>query len=201
MWGDAFPFSGLHAMAELSRTIADVAGNGKRDLVVAHVLLPHFPYLLEENCERATRVTDEYLDEAQRAARYAKQAGCVALWLHDQLVTVDNQPEAEPYVVVTGDHGTALRGQLARPLSSWLQEDIAERSASFALFRLPPGCATDEIVVSPQIVDALLSCRAGGSLALEPRHYLMSPIGDPTVVESPAELPEMSWSPVGLDQG
>lgn len=199
IWGDEFPFSGLHSMAELSRIFTEIGKNGERDLVVAHVLLPHFPYLLEENCERTRRFTDEVLDQDQRADRYARQAGCVATWLHDQLVTVSNQPDAEPYVVVTGDHGTALRGQLAKPLSSWLPEDIGERFASFALFRLPPGCPTDPIVVSPQIVDVLLSCLAGSPAALDPRHYLMSPIGDPAVVQGSAELLETS-SPVGFEE-
>ncbi|MFP3914993.1 MAG: hypothetical protein ACLFWM_08970, partial [Actinomycetota bacterium] len=55
LWGDAFIASGLRSMEATRQVLTENAQNGRADLTISHIMLPHFPYLLDEECRRSGR--------------------------------------------------------------------------------------------------------------------------------------------------
>ena len=145
-WGHAFALAGLRALAELEQTLPGLGANGTNDMVFAHVILPHDPYVLGSDCQTTGTLVFEAGDagshpETPRAA-YLKHVNCVDQWLTRIAAIV---PEGVA-VVLTGDHGTLFRGQMSRPPATWSAEDIAERAQTFLATKLSPWCANNTSV-------------------------------------------------------
>jgi hypothetical protein len=111
-------------------------------LAVAHLLLPHAPFLLNEDCSRedadALRRWGSTPGEPlqQRRANYAAQAQCVNRMVVDMLATV---LEARPdtIVMITADHGPASTLDFDLPLDQLSVPTILERMRIFSAYRLP----------------------------------------------------------------
>lgn len=189
LWGDEFVHSGLHAMSEASRTFRSAVSNGERDLVFVHVPLPHFPFVLDPDCQLdPERVARPHADADVDA--YVDQASCVAGWLTETLRDVDAVADTPPAVLITGDHGTGFAKQVLRDPSTWSAAERVERFAVFAAYRLPAMCQ-GPLDSSPQVVDAILACIDGTQPTLAQRTFV-TPLGDDTPVleVSPDQLHE-----------
>lgn len=93
---------------------------GKGDAVIMHFLLPHYPYVLDENCRvkppeqvRVPRWVTPYIgatfDQATAERAYWEQAACA----HDRLMAIIDAILSSPggkdaVIVVHGDHGSRL---------------------------------------------------------------------------------------------
>ena len=171
-WGHSFSRAGLHSLSEVERAVSDLGANGKSDLVFAHVMLPHEPYMLGPECQMmgASSVDpfderSEGLDLATLKAAYLAQVGCVDRWLDRITAHIPRETAA----VITGDHGSLFRGQMLRDPSTWSPADIAERSQTFLAFKLPASCRPGSPVSSSlqalmDASDCLLGTRLDRSL-------------------------------------
>jgi hypothetical protein len=137
--------------------------NGRPDLVIAHSLAPHPPMLLDAECESQgpspTRssllLAFEGWDAAliaERAQTFRDQVTCI-----DSLVRsfVQSLP-AETGVVVVGDHGSEIRGQVSVPPLGWNEAMLRERLQTLAAVRFP-GCEPS-VRATIEVVPELLSC-------------------------------------------
>jgi hypothetical protein len=179
IWGDAFIVSGLHSMDATRRAVLDNASNGKPDLTVSHIMLPHFPYLLDEDCHRDEGGRLFYGTSEAALAAYQRQAGCVVNWLLDFLTELDEVSSELPTVLVVGDHGTNLAGQLEKPITAWSDEEIVERLAIFAAYRFPERCSPRFKESIPQLVDQLIACQTGKEALLDRGHFVISNFARP----------------------
>jgi hypothetical protein len=143
-WGHAFARAGIRSLGEVERMLGELGTNGANDMVFAHVMLPHGPYVLGSDCElTGTLVPDPANDQAAQAnghiarAAYLTQVRCVDSWLTEIAAQV---PE-NAAVVITGDHGTLFRGQILRGAATWSADDIAERARTFLATKLPASCS------------------------------------------------------------
>jgi hypothetical protein len=150
-WGHAFARAGLRSLSEVDGLLQGLATNGTRDMVFAHVMLPHGPYVLESDCSETGIRTIDPLDEvtvqvngAVARAAYLDHVRCVD---HRLAEIVDHVPDSAA-IVITGDHGTLFRGQMLREAADWTQEDIAERARTFLATKLPASCGRNSTVSS-----------------------------------------------------
>lgn len=171
-----------------------VAAPGTADqprLVVAHILLPHPPALLNADC---TRVPHDDLrswgsDPGKldgRRHNYGEQAKCVnrhALEAIDRLIARDHNA----VVMITGDHGPGSTLDWNLPPEELADETILERMTILSSYRLP-GCAAS---VRPDLTPVngariATDCALGTDLGEIPdRHYWTRAMSDPIVpVES-----------------
>ncbi len=140
-WGHAFAQGGLRSLNELERIIRDMDANGANDIVFAHVVLPHGPYVLGSDCQTTGTRIDEPADPGSQdeifRAAYLEQVNCVDRWLAPLAASIPQ----DAAVVFTADHGSLFRGQMSRAPATWSAEDIAERSQVFLATRLPESCS------------------------------------------------------------
>jgi hypothetical protein len=102
-------------------------------LVIAHVLSPHSPYVLDRTCGTQR-------PSGKRARRYIEQVQCVnglVLGLVRELLARSRVP---PIILLQGDHGPALLGSLRVPSLDRLSPDqLRERFEVFGAYYLPDG--------------------------------------------------------------
>jgi hypothetical protein len=113
----------LSSMAVASEVMADVSKARRGDVIFAHFLLPHYPYIYDSNCR--ARPPAEWLDRtevdagsqamgntagtrAQRYARYLEQVGCVQKQLGQMLAAIPSALQQDAIVVIQGDHGSRI---------------------------------------------------------------------------------------------
>ena len=123
--------------------------DGRRDLVYAHILLPHPPYLVDSSCE--VRPPQQRLSAPNRIA---EQLACTDSLLIEILEALP--PEAA--VLIAGDHGSATRGQNFLSPSEWNDADIAERLGAFLSYRLPSTCIGPNVQSNLSAMRALTIC-------------------------------------------
>jgi hypothetical protein len=155
LYGDPFTQGSLHTMSWLEENAAWLGRNGRPDLVFAHVLAPHHPYLLDENCgvvARISRVTSDSI--ASSKLGYLTQLRCVNRFLDVFSAVVP----AGAVVVLTADHGSEVRRQLSRPPEQWTLLDRVERMNVFLAVRVPGGCELKDPVLLPGVMARVLSC-------------------------------------------
>lgn len=155
----------LASVSELNRFADDLATLKRGEARVIHLLLPHDPYMLDEQCH--VRPEADWLDEhgpgtaAAREKAYAAQVTCLQSRLGrmlDQLGKTEAGRDA--IVLIHGDHGSRIS-----PIAPYIGgPDLTERellmshSAFFAI-RIP-GAAGGEVPGSFALEDLMGDFRA-----------------------------------------
>jgi hypothetical protein len=113
-------------------------------LTVAHIIMPHPPFLRDANCNyvtsgvrRAFTTPSEELI-ANRREFYADQMMCTNRKVIEGLQQILAQ-RPETVVMITGDHGSGSTRLANAASSEWSDEAIRERMSIFSAYRLP-GC-------------------------------------------------------------
>lgn len=127
-WGHPFPRSVEPTLNQLRVVIDDAQANNTPDFVVAHVLSPHTPYILEESCA------------VSRSATYATQAECVSA----QLIEAIQNVSGETVIMIVGDHGPVPEAVANTRIEDWSDDDLKIRFATLAAIRMPDSCEQPE---------------------------------------------------------
>lgn len=183
-FGHAFTQGAIHSMQWLIDQSAGLGRNGLADLVFGHVLAPHPPYYLDDEC--ALRVDSRYrvvalagvaetdTSDRERNDAYVAQLLCVNRFVEEFISTVD----VEATVVLVGDHGSDRREQLGRDPSLWTSADRLERMNAFLAVRTRAKCDLGEPVLLPNVMRRVLGCLSGEAVPdVRPRmFYVTEPI-------------------------
>jgi hypothetical protein len=151
----------LHTTDGLTHLGRDLSQNGKHDYIFAHLLLPHDPPVVNQNCQfEEARVTSDQLylagelstDERRRAI--SDQMTCV-----DSLIgQIAESVGPSTAVIITADHGSGTGGQVQRAPSQWTDSDIAERFGILLAYRLPSGCDGPSDAINTLVMRAIMTC-------------------------------------------
>jgi hypothetical protein len=108
----------------------------------AHILLPHVPYLLDENCRPLEHgISDDMeADTPEQRADYVGQVRCVDGLVLELVRTLLRRSSTPPVILVVGDHGSRFAdvGFYGHP-ERVSREFIRERFGAFGAFYLPAG--------------------------------------------------------------
>jgi hypothetical protein len=113
------PLSAVSVMEDVG---SDLATAQRGDFIMAHVMMPHYPYIYTGNCElRAPREWLERMDRdappgvvntpdsrATRYARYFEQATCVQKKLDGLMNAIPPALRQDAIVIIHGDHGSRI---------------------------------------------------------------------------------------------
>ncbi len=174
----SFTLGAVHALDQLSRHIASDDGG---DFVFAHILLPHPPVQLAQDC---SRYVDPVLDVmtlnrpgsdpahlARIKAAYIGQVQCV----NAKLLELIGQMNPSWSVVITGDHGTDFGGQILKPAELWSRAEIEERFSIFHTSRLPQSCAQSTERDLVNLMRRAVACVSGVVLDPVAPHFEIVP--------------------------
>lgn len=162
--GSAFTENGLHGMTWLKDNLPSMAENNQPDYVFAHVLLPHPPLMLDENCVltydywragNSIYAGEAILDARQQA--FLDQARCVADFEAELFGLLPD----DAVVMFFSDHGGDSLGQMSTYGHTWSMDDVIERMNAHLAFRSPIPCLLEPPVLLPEILHDLLWCLAG----------------------------------------
>jgi hypothetical protein len=123
------------------RHLARVARTEQPTFVLAHLLLPHEPYLYRADCSRRP----PYWPEADigvnaRLVReaYAAQVQCTNRKLQALIEVIQRESSVSPIILIQSDHGHGRMGPTVLPLEAGLpRELVEERLSPFAAYALP----------------------------------------------------------------
>ena len=123
------------------RAMQDVPAMSQPTVLIAHVLAPHYPYVLDANCNpRVHRAehTDPHPWEDHQG--YLDQLLCVNRLTLKFVGDVLKRSPSLPIIILQGDHGTNTR-DLANKYSAWTvtADEAAERFGAFGAYYLPCG--------------------------------------------------------------
>jgi hypothetical protein len=158
--------SSLSALAAFDLVAADLRQARPGNLYFAHMLFPHYPYVVDEGCAMVAPSRWEYRRsragiEARRAA-YHRQLHCAMKKTDELLAAFAESPGGRGgIVVVHGDHGSRITGVDPRhnKIGRFTDRDlIAGYSTLFAI--RAPGIEA-RVDSSPIAVPALLGALAG----------------------------------------
>jgi hypothetical protein len=118
-----------------------VPGMAAPTFLVAHVLAPHYPYVLDADCHplnpRAKHT--EAHPWADRQA-YLDQLSCLNRRVLELVTNILERSPTPPVIILQGDHGSNTRDQANRlsPLTV-TQDEAAERFGAFGAYYMPCG--------------------------------------------------------------
>lgn len=130
------------------RDLARVARTEQPTFVLAHLLLPHEPYLYRGDCSKRR----PYWPEADIGVHagsvrdaYAAQVQCTNRKLQALIEVIQREASVPPIILIQSDHGHARMGHPVLPLGAGLpQELVEERLSPFAAYALP-GMSPDSL--------------------------------------------------------
>jgi hypothetical protein len=180
----------LAVLPALQRLESDLRRAQPGQAYFAHLLIPHYPYVLDERCavrgsieewlyNGADQAAAEPNTDAQRAERYRRyfaQLRCQQILL-GRLFDALRQAGAwrDAIVVVHGDHGSRIvrRMPLAENAARLTPQDLRDGFSTLFALRAP-GVAAG-VAREPRPLQALLAEAVGfPAPAFEPRLYLRS---------------------------
>lgn len=161
------PASGLRVLQQIGRDVRalpDVRGTA----FFAHVLLPHAPYMLEEDCrvseslfsQPSQRALRQLHVRAQRRAlyqRYWSQLRCLTSRVGTLVAELEARGARDLVVIVQGDHGARIGAPIPPVGQPFTRADFDDFFSTLFAVRAPGIAAgVDSTVVSvPELLDHL----------------------------------------------
>lgn len=144
--GRSYIVDGTFNSVDSLKSIREVFGDGNRDYVFSHLMLPHDPYVVDSDCQ--------VLSQSNETHRIDEQFTCV-----DRLISeISEFADDSTAVVIAADHGSHTLEQRFLPAHEWTDAQIAERFAVFLAYRFPEGCTEPGQPTNIEVMSAAVSC-------------------------------------------
>ena len=156
-----------HTAESLVALGKEMSENGTHDYIFAHLLLPHDPPVVNENCrfEPARLADDLRFREGLTSTQARREAVADQMTCVDSLIEqIAEVPGSSTAVLITADHGTATGGQIPRPPSDWTDSDVAERFGILLAYRLPASCEAPSDAINTVVMRAIMTCAINADL-------------------------------------
>jgi len=135
-------------------------GDGERDYVFAHLILPHAPIVVNEACQVRPDVTSGsgLLNPAEAEAESIETLGPQLACVDSLLARIVALVGDETAVLITSDHGSGSRRQILKPPDAWSDADIAERLGILLAYKVPDACEQGSTDSSIEAMRMIVSC-------------------------------------------
>jgi|GEM_PF-1266417 len=131
--------------------LAKLTGGSRPQFVLAHLAVPHEPYIYGADCQHRMPFWPER-DLGENAPRvraaYLDQIRCLNEKLSRLITRLQDASEVPPIIIVQGDHGHGLLGRNLPGLDEtarWQVEDRVSAFSAFAVPGLPPSALPDTV--------------------------------------------------------
>jgi hypothetical protein len=173
--GYAFTAGAKRTMSWSLENAASIAADGVASFVLVHVMAPHAPYFLDQNCD--VRFADDRsgvtfhragAGSDERQAHLTEQMTCIHSFIAELARSVDE----ETVLVAVSDHGTDRRYQMVSNAGDWSEEAVIERMSAL-LATSSAACDVGGGVMLPNVMRRVIGCFVEGGLEeVSPRMYL-----------------------------
>lgn len=149
------------------------------DFVFMHVISPHPPLLLTDDCSvdlRYERMGTVFNSQAVptdvREGYLIEQMDC----LDRMMLSLADSVDPDDVVIFVSDHGTDRREQHDAELTEWDRAAIVERLNNFLALRLPQGCEVEESIAVPNVLRAVIDCLSPATVEKVPERMWINPM-------------------------
>ena len=135
-------------------------GDGNRDYVFAHLILPHAPIVVDEACRvlpeavASSGLLNPEEAEPESLETFAPQLACVDSLITRIVALVGDQTA----VLITSDHGSGSSNQVLESPDTWSDADIAERLGILLAYKVPAACEQGSTDSSIEAMRMIVSC-------------------------------------------
>lgn len=157
----------------------DLSQSPEPDFVFMHVVSPHAPYLLSDDCsvdfnyDRAgTGFNIPGVSVERRTQYLVEQIDC----MDRNMLEFADAVDPDDIVVYVSDHGTDRRYQANPDLIDWDRETIVERLNNFLAVRSPQGCSVGDEVIVPNVLRLVLGCISSTPIEPLPERMWVNPM-------------------------
>lgn len=162
-YGYSFTAGARHSMDWLLDNTETINQNGTPDFVLGHVMAPHPPFFLDQECDVVFEERRSGVQFARsgvsfdaRASFFDEQANCI----DNFMLSLGGLIDDETVVIFVADHGTDSRNQLISSSSNWGPDEVDERMRVF-LAMSEAGCDFQDGIVLPEVLAMVLECISG----------------------------------------
>ena len=157
--GSGFIHGARQSWDWLQESAEALSSNGVPDFVLAHIVAPHEPLVLDSSCN--VRYDDRYDSigvtagpdgDAYRA--FLDQAACVDRVMLD----IADAVSFDAVLIFTADHGSSLLGQGQIPPDDWSVAQLRERHSTFFAMRAEQRCQPGDPVVVQNLLRGVMRC-------------------------------------------
>jgi Sulfatase len=135
--GPAYHWDADHVKRTLA-ALADVPQRAEPTFAFAHLLSPHWPYVLAADCTVAKPAV--ITGRAHRQRAYLDQLQCLNRLLLGTVSAILERSSSPPIIILQGDHGTNLLRYSDAPSAGAVTPDQArERFGAFGAYHVPHG--------------------------------------------------------------
>lgn len=145
----------------LRNNLRALSQDSKPDYVFAHVVAPHAPMFLSEDCSVVPDARREGyffrhpgVGDDLRSQFMSGQIECLTRFMLEVNESIDD----DAIVVFTSDHGTDRHDQTARDPSSWSPDEYSERMSSFVAANVGIECRLGDDFGLPNLMRRVISC-------------------------------------------
>jgi hypothetical protein len=156
---------GINSEREFRRLIVEVERAGPGDAFVAHLLLPHFPYVFTGDCRlkpyRDWRISWQRHPIEQRQQAYSEQVECTVRRIRELAQAASRSSAGgNQIIIIHGDHGSRIRDERLAPskLETASDEDLLHGFSTLFAMKLPNTSA--QVIEGQQPVSAILGTLA-----------------------------------------
>jgi hypothetical protein len=130
--------------------LPELAGGARPVFVLAHLTLPHEPYVYSRTCRHRVPYwpMDDVADTLAVKQAYIAQIECLNRKLLLLVDALQRRSHPRPVILLQSDHGHGRLGRWAAGLESAAPWQVEERRAIFAAYSLPgvpPAAVSDSI--------------------------------------------------------
>jgi hypothetical protein len=161
----------------LKRTLAgleQVPERAEPTFAFAHILSPHWPYVLAADCQA---VTDGRSRQSSKEQRYIDQLQCLNRMLLRVVSTLLQRSSVAPIILLQGDHGTnSLRYSSAKSAQTVSPDQARERFGAFGAYYAPEGGNRlfGDTVTAVNVLSKVLEYYFGAAVPPTPNKLYMS---------------------------
>jgi hypothetical protein len=133
------------------RTLPTLAESDVPVFVLAHLVIPHEPYVYDAECRHRRPywpAVDTGLEESAVKAAYVAQVQCVNRKVETLVRAISARSTRPSIILLQADHGHGLFGRDVPPLADVDERRVFDRTDIFAAYRLPgapPDLINDSI--------------------------------------------------------
>jgi hypothetical protein len=120
--------------------LAQLAGQEQPLFVLAHLTLPHEPYLYRANCQHRPPywpTQDDGADAAEIRAAYLAQIRCLNSKLEALIIAWQARALVPPVILLQADHGHGQTGRYVPAAEALSPAQVADRVSVFAAYLVP----------------------------------------------------------------
>jgi hypothetical protein len=160
--------------------LGKLAGSTNARFVLAHLIVPHEPYVYHADCSHRTPLPPTMSREIAQAA-YIEQIQCVNQKLLSVVDRILKESPVPPVILLQSDHGHGQFGEGSLEISSATKSQVQERSDIFAAYLVPGASDTlfYDTITPVNVLPAVLNTVLGTGFPRLPDRTYWSTLEEP----------------------